>query len=191
MMNKRFLDRAVINFRRRPASSLAWLFQQPFCCALIVIGVVFSSSISAAATVNVEGKWILVGIDRHAAATQQLRAHCDGELAALVREAGAPLVALYWLHDSGCTIDWISTRVWPIGSTLRLAKRLKSLGFSESRQLGADQTVSDHSQVSSHFLAKDKESSRTDVWIHCLRATCQLYASESIRAGSSKSRARP
>jgi hypothetical protein len=191
VIKTRVPEPAITDSQHTLALRLDWYWPKLIVSAVIVIVFIIQAPTSTATTVKVEGKWLLVGIDKLQAAAKLIGGHCDGELAVLIREAGAPLVALNWLHDSGCTKDWISTSVWPIGSASKLAKRLKHLGFSELRQLGADQEASDPSKVVSLFLAKHQESSRIDVWIHCLKATCCIYASESMRSELSKSIARP
>ena len=140
---------------------------------------------------QVEGEWLLVGVTRIEAATKRRAWRCDGELEPLIRGLNAPLVSVNWLHPSGCTRDWLATRAWSVSSTLALAKILRSTGFYELRQSGADAITKDSSARLSLILVKHGESARIDVWIHCLQATCQIFASESSTPNQAKSIARP
>ncbi|MFZ9710117.1 MAG: hypothetical protein ACO3C0_12835 [Burkholderiaceae bacterium] len=132
-----------------------------------------------AAPFHLNDGWLVFGLDKSAVKEKLASLRCEGELEAIFVRVEMPLIAINWLHPSGCTRDWMSNQHWPLTTTLRLAKQLSVSGYSQlgSQLAPSSMNVSDPSMNLS--FVKQDQLLRIAVWIRCTRATCQVYASES------------
>lgn len=144
-----------------------------------------------AAPFHLNDGWLVFGLDKSAVKERLDSLRCEGELEPIFRHVEIPLIAINWLHQSGCTRDWMSNQHWPLRTTLRLAKQLSASGYSElgshlttSRMKGADLSTN-------LSFVKQDQLLRIAVWIRCTRATCQVYASESRWQAQSSPTAQP
>jgi len=135
--------------------------------------------IASAAPPYLNDGWLVFGLDKSAVKEKLASLRCEGELEAVFVRVEMPLIAINWLHPSGCTRDWMSNQHWPLTTTLRLAKQLSVSGYSQlgSQLAPSSMNVSDPSMNLS--FVKQDQLLRIAVWIRCTRATCQVYASES------------
>ena len=147
--------------------------------------------IASAAPPYLNDGWLVFGLDKSAVKERLDSLRCEGELEPIFRHLEIRLIAINWLHQSGCTRDWMSNQHWPLRITLRLAKQLSASGYSE---LGSHLTTSrmNGADLSTNLsFVKQDQLLRIAVWIRCTRATCQVYASESRWQAQSSPTAQP
>jgi len=66
-----------------------------------------------AAPFHLNDGWLVFGLDKSAVKEKLASLRCEGELEAIFVRVEMPLIAINWLHQSGCTRDWMSNQPWP------------------------------------------------------------------------------